>query len=103
MKRELKKQLKLITHVVQKLLYFIETIPKLLHGATPGAPPKDPVLERKLMERFEENERDAGGMAKLDILAAFQHAGVSRVRRRVLGVTGVSSRCRVSQPRSSVS
>ena len=33
-----------------------------------GAPPKDPLLERKLMERFEEKEKASAGMGQLDIL-----------------------------------
>jgi len=37
-----------------------------------GAPPKDPALELKLMEKFEQNEKDSGGMGKGELLALLQ-------------------------------
>ena len=43
-----------------------------------GAPPKDSGLELKLMEKFAQNEKDSGGMGKVEILALIQEHDPTR-------------------------
>ena len=45
-----------------------------------GAPPKDSGLELKLMEKFAQNEKDSGGMGKVEILALIQEHDPTRFK-----------------------